>query len=104
MEAVGASLNPVPLCALTAKHFASDLPLELEVSTERLLNSGMSMTVHYDEIKLSVSFSLKRKLVAGVRERAKRLGVPMSAYVSLLIHNDMVRGRDAPLELLAGEE
>jgi hypothetical protein len=60
--------------------------------------------MHYDEIKLSVSFSLKRKLVAGVRERAKRLGVPMSAYVSSLIHNDMVRGRDASLELLAGAE
>jgi len=70
-----------------------------------LSDSGRgTVGMHYDEIKLSVSFSLKRKMVAAIRERARRLGVPMSAYVSSLIHNDMVRGRDASLELLAGEE
>jgi hypothetical protein len=61
------------------------------------------MSVHYDEIKLSVSFSLSRKMVAAIRERATRLGVPMSAYVSALVHNDLVRGREAHLELLAAK-
>jgi hypothetical protein len=56
-----------------------------------------------DEIKLSVSFSLKRKMVAGVRARAAYLGVPMSTYVAALIHNDLCRGIQAPLQLACAQ-
>ena len=62
------------------------------------------MSVHYDQIKLSISFSLSRKVIAGLKTKAALLGVSKSAYVSSLLHNDLIRGRDAPLELLAGKE
>jgi hypothetical protein len=52
-----------------------------------------------EELCEAKSFSLKRKLIAGVRERAKHLGVAMSVYVAALIRNDLARGIDAPLAL-----
>jgi hypothetical protein len=55
--------------------------------------------MEYEELCEAKSFSLKRKLIAGVRERAKHLGVAMSVYVAALIRNDLARGIDAPLAL-----
>ena len=55
--------------------------------------------MEYEELCEAKSFSLKRKLIAGVRERAKHLGIAMSVYVAALIRNDLARGLDAPLAL-----
>jgi len=51
------------------------------------------------ELCVAKSFSLKRKLIAGIRARAAYLGMPMSAYVAALVHNDLVRGIQAPLSI-----
>jgi hypothetical protein len=56
-----------------------------------------------EELCVAKSFSLKRKLVNGIRARAAYLGMPMSNYVATLIHNDLVRGIDAPFSLDSGE-
>ena len=51
------------------------------------------------ELCIPKSFSLKRKLIAAVRTRAKALNISMSTYVGTLIHNDLARGVNAPLSL-----
>ena len=55
--------------------------------------------MHYDEIKLSVSFSLSRKMVAAIRERATFLNISMSRYLSILVCHDLAGGMDTPLSL-----
>jgi hypothetical protein len=55
------------------------------------------------ELCVAKSFSLKRKLIAGIRLRARYLKMPMSAYVAALVHNDLERGMDAPLQIDAGK-
>jgi hypothetical protein len=50
-----------------------------------------------EELYVAKSFSLKRKLIAAIRVRARALGISMSAYVATLIRNDLVRGTQAPL-------
>jgi hypothetical protein len=51
------------------------------------------------ELCIAKSFSLKRKLIAAARSRAKALGVSTSGYIAALIHNDLARGGDAPLSI-----
>jgi hypothetical protein len=41
-------------------------------------------------------------MMAGVRARAEYLNMSMSGYVAALIHNDLVRGIQAPLSLDSG--
>jgi hypothetical protein len=55
--------------------------------------------MEYEELCVAKSFSLKRNLIAGIRVRARYLKMPMSAYVATLVHNDLVRGIQAPLSL-----
>jgi len=55
--------------------------------------------MEYEEICVAKSFSLKRNLIAGIRLRARYLGMPMSAYVAALVHNDLARGIQTPLLL-----
>jgi hypothetical protein len=55
--------------------------------------------MEYEELCVAKSFSLKRNLIAGIRVRARYLGMPMSAYVAALVHNDLARGIGAPLSL-----
>jgi hypothetical protein len=56
-----------------------------------------------EELCVAKSFSLQRKLIAGIRARSAHLGMPMSNYVATLVHNDLVRGISAPLSLDPGE-
>jgi|SRR6516165_9294136 hypothetical protein len=49
------------------------------------------------------SFSLKRKMIAGIRARAAYLGLSLSAYVAALVHNDLVRGIHAPLSIVPAQ-
>ena len=51
------------------------------------------------ELCVAKSFSLKRKLIAGIRARAAYLDLSMSTYVATLVHNDLVRGIQAPLSI-----
>jgi hypothetical protein len=51
------------------------------------------------ELCIPKSFSLRRKLIAGIRARAAYLDLSMSTYVATLVHNDLVRGIQAPLSL-----
>jgi hypothetical protein len=51
------------------------------------------------ELCIPKSFSLKRKMIAAARARAKALGVSTSGYVAALIHNDLERGMAAPLSI-----
>jgi hypothetical protein len=55
--------------------------------------------MEYEELCVAKSFSLKRNLIAGIRLRARYLGLPMSAYVAALVHNDLVRGIDRPFSI-----
>ena len=55
--------------------------------------------MEYEELCVAKSFSLKRNLIAGIRLRARYLKMPMSAYVAALVHNDLVRGIQAPLSI-----
>jgi len=59
--------------------------------------------MEYEELCVAKSFSLKRNLIAGIRLRARYLKMPMSAYVAALIHNDLVRGIEAPLTRIPAE-
>jgi hypothetical protein len=52
-----------------------------------------------EELCVAKTFSLKRKTIAAIRSRAAHLGLSLSSYLSALIHNDLVRGFDAPLLL-----
>jgi hypothetical protein len=56
-----------------------------------------------DEVKVPTNIALKRKLVALVNERVKRLGMNRSTYISLLVENDLVRGLNAPLSVNSGQ-
>ena len=51
------------------------------------------------ELCIAKSFSLRRRVIAAIRARAKALNISMSTYVATLIHNDLVRGVNAPLSL-----
>ena len=55
--------------------------------------------MEYEELCVAKSFSLKRNLIAGIRLRAAALKMPMSAYVATLVHNDLVRGIEAPFSI-----
>jgi hypothetical protein len=55
--------------------------------------------MEYEEFCVAKSFPLKRNLIAGIRLRARYLKMPMSAYVAALVHNDLVRGIQAPFSL-----
>ena len=55
--------------------------------------------MEYQELCVAKSFSLKRNLIAGIRVRARYLRMPMSAYVATLVHNDLVRGIEAPFSI-----
>ena len=55
--------------------------------------------MEYEELCVAKSFSLKRNLIAGIRVRAAYLRMPMSAYVATLVHNDLVRGIEAPFSI-----
>ena len=70
-----------------------------------MLNFGKMEEDEYadEELCVAKSFSLKRKLVNGIRIRAGRLNMPMSVYVAMLVHNDLLRGLDAPLSFNPGE-
>jgi hypothetical protein len=52
-----------------------------------------------EELCVAKSFSLKRKTIAAIRQRAAYLGISMSTYVSTVLRRDLARGREAPFAL-----
>jgi hypothetical protein len=107
------SVEVGPLEVLTSLAVPQTPGRRLKIDNNALLRVRSGAMKHpYDdtdgnqnpELCIAKSFSLRRKLIAGIRARAAYLDLSMSTYVATLVHNDLVRGIQAPLSIDTSRE